>query len=64
MDKQSPDQVALQSIGKLVKGSEYEGKTFLAGGAVRDEIMGQPLKDIDKAHVAHRAAIKFLQQGS
>jgi len=61
MDKQSPEQVALQSIGKLVKGSEYEGKTFLAGGAVRDEIMGQPLKDIDIVVSMPDGGVKFAE---
>ena len=33
----------------VVKGSKFEGKTFIAGGYVRDLQMGIPSKDIDKS---------------
>lgn len=55
----SPEQLALDFIGKLVKGTEFEGKTFLAGGAVRDEIMGKPVKDIDIVVSMPDGGIKF-----
>lgn len=37
----------LDYVRQLLKNSPFEGKVFLAGGAVRDEIMGKPVKDID-----------------
>lgn len=38
---------ALEFIKQLIKGSEYENNVFLAGGAVRDQIMGKDPKDLD-----------------
>lgn len=58
---QNPEQLALQFLGKLVKGTEFEGKTFLAGGAVRDEIMGKPVKDIDIVVSMPDGGIKFAE---
>jgi poly(A) polymerase len=57
----SPEQLALQFLGRLVKGTEFEGKTFLAGGAVRDEIMGKPVKDIDIVVSMPDGGIKFAE---
>ena len=57
----SQEEQALETISKLVKGTEYEGKTFLAGGAVRDEIMGKPLKDIDIVVSMPDGGIKFAE---
>lgn len=37
----------LQLLQKTVKGTEWENKIFLVGGAVRDQIMGKPPKDLD-----------------
>jgi hypothetical protein len=48
-EENSQEQKALEALSKLVKGSEFEGKTLLK---------------YDKSHVAHRAAVKFLQSGS
>ena len=61
-DKQkSKEQLALDFIGQLVKGSEFEGHSFLAGGAVRDEIMGKPVKDIDIVVSLPDGGIKFAE---
>jgi len=38
---------ALKYIGELIQGSLFEGRVFLAGGAVRDEMLGLDVKDID-----------------
>jgi poly(A) polymerase len=57
----TPEQRALQFLGKLVKGPEFEGRTFLAGGAVRDEIMGKPVKDIDIVVSMPDGGIKFAE---
>lgn len=40
-------QAAYDFIKQTIKGSEWEGIVYMAGGGVRDEIMGNPLKDID-----------------
>ncbi|MCF0159323.1 MAG: CCA tRNA nucleotidyltransferase, partial [Bacteroidaceae bacterium] len=36
-----------QEIRRLIAGTEFEGHVFMVGGAVRDELMGLPVKDID-----------------
>ena len=39
--------LALEFLGDIIKTSPFAGKVFLAGGAVRDEVMGKDIKDID-----------------
>jgi len=41
------EQAAVDLLSNLVKKSPYEGKVFIAGGYVRDELMGIDPKDID-----------------
>jgi len=41
------EDTALDFISKTIKGTEWENHVFLAGGAVRDEIMGKEIKDLD-----------------
>lgn len=43
----SKEQLTVQLLAKLIRGTKYEGKVFIAGGAVRDEILGIQSKDID-----------------
>lgn len=50
---------ALEFISDLVKKSPYKGKVYLAGGAVRDELMGLDLKDIDLTIEAQDGGILF-----
>jgi len=38
---------SVEFIKNLIKGTEWEGNVFIAGGAVRDELMGNDPKDID-----------------
>ncbi len=38
---------AMDFIKQSIKGTEWEGKVFLAGGAVRDELRGESPKDLD-----------------
>jgi poly(A) polymerase len=49
----------IKILARLVKNTEFEGKVFLAGGAVRDEIMGHPIKDIDIVVALPGGGIKF-----
>lgn len=37
----------LGTIRTLIEGTEFQGHVFLVGGAVRDELMGLPVKDLD-----------------
>lgn len=41
------EQAVLEFLATTIKGTEWEGKVYLAGGAVRDEILGIKIKDID-----------------
>lgn len=64
MTKEAPltrEQAVLKYISNLVKGTEFEGKVFLAGGAVRDEIMGTSVKDIDLVVAMPDGGIKFAE---
>lgn len=44
---ESKEESVLDFLRKIVSNSPFAGKVFLAGGAVRDEIMGKSVKDID-----------------
>jgi putative nucleotidyltransferase with HDIG domain len=39
--------IVLDFLKKIIKNTEFEDKVFLAGGGVRDEIMGKVPKDLD-----------------
>lgn len=39
--------LSIEFLKKLIKDTEWENKVYIAGGAVRDEILGEPIKDID-----------------
>lgn len=41
------EDVVLEFLKNTINGTEYEGRLLLAGGAVRDEIMGLKPKDLD-----------------
>jgi len=41
------EQEVLDFLRKLISGTEYDNKIYLAGGAVRDELMGKAAKDLD-----------------
>lgn len=51
---------ALKLISSLIKkSSKWRGKVFLAGGAVRDQLMGLDTKDLDLTVAAPNGGIEF-----
>ena len=55
----SPEMAALDFLGKAIENSPWKGKVFLAGGAVRDQELGHPIKDIDLVADAPNGGIEF-----
>jgi poly(A) polymerase len=51
----------LEYLGKIIQNSPFAGKVFLAGGAVRDELMGKPVKDIDLVVAMPDGGIQFAK---
>lgn len=51
----------LLEIKKAIKGTEYENHVFLVGGAVRDSLLGKPMKDIDLAVDLPNGGLKFAE---
>ena len=41
------EKAAIDFLSKVVKASKWKGKVYLAGGYVRDELLGRDAKDID-----------------
>lgn len=48
-------------ISKSIKGTEWEGKVFIAGGYVRDEFMGKDPKDLDLLVNTPNGGIEFAK---
>lgn len=51
----------LDFIKTQIIGSEYENHVFLVGGAVRDELMGLPIKDVDLVIDLPNGGINFSE---
>ncbi len=51
----------IESIKETIKGTMYENKVYLAGGFVRDEILGKPSKDIDLLIDYPNGGIEFAE---
>lgn len=47
LTESTQEEEVLLFLKKLIKGTEWENKLLLVGGAVRDEIMGKKPKDLD-----------------
>lgn len=47
------------ALAQIIKGTEWEGKVFLVGGCVRDEIMQQEIHDVDIAVALPNGGIRF-----
>jgi len=53
------EKAAEDFIRNIIKGTEWEGKVFIAGGYVRDEFMGKDPKDLDLLVNAPNGGIEF-----
>lgn len=52
---------AIKEIAKLIKGTQWENNVYLVGGAVRDLLMGKPIKDIDLCISKINGGIEFAE---
>lgn len=48
-------------LSNLIRNSPFKGQVFVAGGYVRDELLGKPSKDIDLVITAPDGGIKFAE---
>jgi len=55
------DRAAVDFLSQMVKKSKWKGKVFLAGGYVRDELLGLDPKDIDIVIEFPQGGIKFAE---
>ena len=55
------EQATLDFLKQLIRKSPYEGKVFLAGGAVRDELMGIDANDLDFVINLEDGGAKFAE---
>lgn len=50
-----------QYLSELICGTEWEGRLYAVGGCCRDELMGQPIKDVDMAVNLPAGGIRFAE---
>lgn len=55
------EELALEFLTSILKNSPFAGKVFLAGGAVRDAVMGRDVKDIDIVVTEPEGGIRFAE---
>lgn len=55
------DRAAVDFLSQMVKKSKWKGKVYLAGGYVRDELLGLDPKDIDIVIEFPQGGIKFAE---
>lgn len=55
------EKAAINFLSKIVKTSKWKGKVYLAGGYVRDELLGRDPKDIDLVVEFPEGGIKFAE---
>lgn len=58
MTKQEFEQI-VKYIGSLIQGTEWENHCFVVGGAVRDLVMGNEIKDVDLVLDTENGGIRF-----
>lgn len=59
--KNGLEYIVLEYIKKYIKNTEYENKVYLAGGGVRDELLGKNVKDIDLLIDINNGGILFAE---
>jgi poly(A) polymerase len=59
--KATKEQESVKLLESIVKKSPFRNKSFLAGGYVRDEILGRPSKDIDITVAEFDGGIKLAE---
>ena len=52
---------SVELLSSIIKDSPWKNKAFLAGGFVRDSILGKPSKDIDVTVEAHNGGIELAK---
>lgn len=57
----SKEKLAEEFLSSLVKGTEWEDHVYIAGGYVRDQILGKDAKDIDLVVALPDGGIKFAE---
>ena len=55
------EEAAIDLIRRTIAGTPYENKVWIAGGYVRDELMGKKSKDIDLVIDADNGGIRFAE---
>lgn len=53
------EELVLTHIRDIIRNTKYESHVFMVGGAVRDELMGNPIKDIDLCIDLPNGGIEF-----
>jgi poly(A) polymerase len=59
LESKTKEENAIDYIGELIKNTEFAGKTYVAGGYVRDMVMGKKSKDIDITVALPEGGIKL-----
>lgn len=61
LNESKEEKLALEFISNMIRKSKFKGKVFLAGGAVRDELLGLDAKDIDLVVSLPDGGIEFAK---
>jgi tRNA nucleotidyltransferase/poly(A) polymerase len=55
------EEAIIDFLRQTIENTPYEGKVYIAGGYVRDEIMGKQSKDIDLVVDQDQGGIRFAE---
>ncbi len=61
LNESTIERVAMDYLSMMIKKSPFKGKVYVAGGAVRDMVMGLDPKDIDLVVELPQGGIKFAE---